>query len=101
MGEVGIDRREYLYELTHLELILISRGYSRRSRNLWSAARWHAYNIMNAIPYCDMRKAGINSPTDLISFPWDKENDAPPLSEQEVAQMQEEMRLFNEQAHNT
>lgn len=39
---------------------------------MWSAARWHAYNIMSAMPYTDLQKAGIRKPSDLIQFPWDR-----------------------------
>ena len=38
---------------------------------MWSAFRWHAYNIMAAMPYVDLRQHGIHRPTDLLKFPWD------------------------------
>lgn len=55
------------------EIQAILRGYYRRERGAWSRARWHAFNIMSAIPYCDLRKAGIHSPSDLLEFPWERE----------------------------
>ena len=50
---------------------------------MWSAIRWHAYNVMSAMPYTDLQKAGIRSPRDLLHFDWDdEERDLP--SEEEV-----------------
>lgn len=72
MGEIGIERREYLYDLTFSDLLLIERGYERRHRNLWSAHRWSTYYIMAAFCGSDnMKKSGINGPTDLMHLPWD------------------------------
>lgn len=70
MGEIGIPRREYLYDLAYWEIMLIVRGYIRRSRDLWSATRWQTYNLM-CVSMADIKKAGIHSPTDLIRFPWE------------------------------
>ena len=70
MGEIGIPRREYLYDLAYWEIMLIVRGYIRRSRDLWSATRWQTYNLM-CVSMADIKKAGIHSPTDLIRFTWE------------------------------
>jgi len=43
-----------------------------------------------------MKKAGLNNPNDLISFPWDKEP-TPAITENEVADMQAEMAMLNAQ----
>lgn len=72
VGEIGTPRREYLYDLQYVDLLLIRRGYERRQRPLWSANRWQTYYLMNAQVGSDgMRKSGIHSPTDLIKFPWE------------------------------
>ena len=39
VGEIGINRLEYLYDLTYCDLLMIERGYNRRHMNLWSATR--------------------------------------------------------------
>lgn len=70
MGEIGVPRLEYLYELSYWEILLITRGYSRRSREIWSAIRWSTYCIMST-SMADLKKAGIRSPKDLLPFPWD------------------------------
>ena len=41
-----------------------------------------------------LRENGINSPADLIHFPWDKEP-APSLTNEEYNDMQEEMKAIN------
>lgn len=96
MGEIGIDRKEYLHELSYCDILLISRGYQRRSRQMWGSARWSTYHQMLASAGTKaMREAGIYSQTDLIKFPW--EQDAPPpLSAEEEAEMQREIAMFNQ-----
>lgn len=54
---------------------------------MWSAVRWHAFQVMAAMPYCDLQKAGIRNPSDLIKFPWDTEATGP--SDEEVNELQQ------------
>lgn len=89
-----MPRREYLYEVKFWELILISRGYERRNYTMWSAIRWHAYNVMSAMPYVDLRKAGINSVTDLLQLPFDKP-EVVNVTDDERDEMQREMDMLN------
>ena len=97
MGEIGIPRKEFLYVLQFWEARRILRGYQRRKRDLWSAARWSTFQIMTATIGTDgMKKAGISNPSDLMSFPWDKEP-TPSITEDEVAEMQAEMAALNSQ----
>lgn len=77
------------------------RGYNRRHRDMWSAMRWHAFNIMSAMPYTDLQKAGITKPSDLIQFPWDKaivtEADIPTDEEvEETVQLLQQMNSKKE-----
>jgi len=65
---------------------------------MWSATRWQTYKLMEA--QCgteNLRKAGINNPTDLITFPWDKKP-APPLTDKEREDLQAEMDAINAEA---
>ena len=97
MGEIGINRIEYLYELTYCDLLLIERGYERRFRNMWSAARWQTYYTMASFAGGKhLAESGIHGPKDLLKFPWDTEP-APPISDEEVAEMQREMEEMNKQ----
>lgn len=101
MGEIGIQRHEFLYELSYTELLLIDYGYEKRRRDLWSAVRWQTYYTMSAQVGSDnMKKNGIYSPTDLMRFPWDsdgsEETDSAPISNKEVQRLQQLMREENE-----
>ena len=72
VGEIGLPRHEYLYDLRHIDLLLIRRGYERRQRHLWSATRWQTFDLMAAQVGSDgMKRAGIHGPADLIRFPWE------------------------------
>lgn len=97
MGEIGIPRREFLYELRFWEVRRIIRGYRRRQRPSWEQARLNAFYIMSAM--ADLSKAGIRSDRDLITFPWEKEetkSDSLP-SDEEVEEMRQLMKELNEQ----
>ena len=64
-------------------------------RHAWSSTRWLAFNLMSAQVGSDgMHKSGINSPTDLIKFPWERtETDLP--SEDDIEEMQAMMASMN------
>lgn len=95
MGEIGVPRHEYLYELSYCEIVLIARGYSRRSREMWSAVRWQTYSLM-LVSGADMRKAGISSPADLLPFPWESEDDDSSLpDDEEIRRLQRLMAEEN------
>ena len=97
MGEIGYSRREFLYDLRWWEARCIIRGYNRRHRDLWSSTRWQTYNIMASFVGGDkLSEKGINSPKDLLKFPWDS---APvtPLTSDEVKEMQAEIAAMNAQ----
>ena len=94
VGEIGIPREDFLYRMQWWEIRSVIRGYERRKRDPWSIARWHAYNIMAAMPYCDLTKAGIYHPTDLIHFPWD--NDDTDISDDEAADLVNDINAFND-----
>ena len=90
---MGFPRGEFLRDLRWWEVRSIIRGYNRRHRDLWSATRWQTYNLM-CVSMADMKKAGINSPTDLIQFPWEKIKPNLPTQE-EIDELQAEMAAIN------
>ena len=96
MGEIGINRHEYMYELPYWEIVLIVRGYSHRNREMWSAVRWQTYNLM-CVSMADMKKAGIFKPTDLMKFPWERDNisNGNLPNDEEIEQMRRQMREEN------
>ena len=94
MGEIGIPPLRFKCGLKWWEIRSIIRGYNRRERGMWSATRWQTYNLMCAIPYCDLEKGGIRKPTDLIKFPWEKiKSDLP--THDEILQFQKEADAIN------
>lgn len=95
MGEIGLSRLEYLYELTFCDLLLIERGYERRHRHLWSAERWSTYHIMAAFVGGDkLAEKGVHKPQDLIKFPWESEP-VSPITQEEAAELQAEIDAIN------
>lgn len=76
-------------------MLLIRRGYDRRARGLWSATRWQTYRIMEAqVGTEGLRKARIGNPTDLLPFPWEKE-EIHILTDDEANDLQDEMEAMN------
>lgn len=100
MGEIGLPINDYLYRLSYADLLLISRGYENRKRDLWSATRWQTYNLM-LVSMADIKKAGINSPKDLMPLPWDEtgeKEEQVKITQEEINRMREDMRRMNEKA---
>ena len=99
VGEIGIPRREFLYEMQYLDQIQIERGYDRRHRHIWGISRWQTYMLMS-VSMADLKKAGIYKPTDILKFPWDEsDEDAGNLpDDKEIARLQQLMREENAEA---
>lgn len=90
VGEIGISRREFLFDIRWWEIHSIIRGYNARHHVGWEQARLTAYNAR----FCMGSKDPIPVITEWIKFPWEKEP-AAPLTTDEVAQMQAEMAAYN------
>lgn len=104
VGEIGINRTEYLYILNYVDILQIERGYNRRNAHLWSATRWSTYyTMLSSCGSEGMEKAGIYSPMDLMQFPWEKnpnkddKSESVTLSDADVEKMREEMNKYNEE----
>lgn len=67
VGEIGIPRREYLYDLQFWEIILIIRGYSRRHHPGWEQARLVAYNAA----HCMGSKHQPPPVSQWLPLPWE------------------------------
>lgn len=95
VGEIGIDHNLFMYGLKQWQVIAIIKGYRKRQRPLWEAARLNAYFTMTSM--ADLRKANINSDRDLIKFPWEQEANTQNLpSEAEVEEMRQMLQSMNE-----
>ena len=95
MGEIGIDRKEYLYDLNFCELLCIERGYYRRQRASWEQARLIAYHVRYCMGLAKNETA--KTITEWLPFSWEKEPTAPSTipTEAEIAEMQAMMREMN------
>ena len=87
VGEIGISRNDFLFNLQFLEAQLIIEGYANRSKNLWSATRWQTYQLLCTNPYVDLRKNGINEAADILNLPWDEEKTSN-VTDEEIEDMQ-------------
>ena len=85
VGEIGIPRREFLYELRLWEIILITRGYFRRYHPGWEQSRLIAYHAAHAFG----SKHQPPPITQWLPFPWEKSK-AP--SDDEVNEIREEIK---------
>lgn len=74
VGEIGISRREFWYELTWREVRAIIDGYNRRRRDGWEQARLIAYHVA----YCMGVPEGKTVPllTDWLPFYWEHKSTA-------------------------
>lgn len=97
MGEIGIPRREFLYDLQFWEVRRIVRGYRRRDRLKHQLMAECAYAAIFA-----MRDPKGKTARDL--FPQifkedDDENDEPVmLSDDDIAELQADMVAWNERS---
>ncbi len=94
MGEIGIPRREFLYDIRFWEVRRIIRGYRQRDRLKHQLIAECTYAAMFA-----MRDPKGKTVEDIFPMLFDDDDDydEPPISEKEVADMQALMKAFNSQ----
>ena len=99
MGEIGIPRREFLYDLRFWEVRRIVRGYRNRDRLKHQLMAECAYAAMFA-----MRDPKGKTPRDIFpSLFQDDDNDdsdTAPIDDKEVARLRQMMREENERLKN-
>lgn len=90
MGEIGRDRREYLYEMSYCDILLIQRGYRRRNILQYQLQRLQAYGAFHCM------SGSKKEPQEWLPLYVDRykmvNNDAPPISEKEMAELLEDMK---------
>ena len=94
MGEIGIPRREFLYDLRFWEVRRIVRGYRQRDRLKNQLIAECAYAAMFA-----MRDSKGKTVADMFPmlFDTDDDDDEPPISAEDVAELQAVMDALNGQ----
>lgn len=100
MGEIGISRREFLYDLRFWEVRRIIRGYRKRDRLKHQLMAECAYAAMFA-----MRDPKGKTPRDIFPSLFqddddDDATDAAPIDDKEVARLRQMMREENERLKN-
>ena len=96
MGEIGIPRREFLYDLRFWEVRRIVRGYRQRDRLKHQLIAECAYNAMYS-----MRDSQGKTVEDMFPMLFDDDDeDEPPISEEDVADLLADMEAFNNEQNN-
>lgn len=100
MGEIGIPRREFLYDLRFWEVRRIVRGYRNRDRLKHQLMAECAYAAMFA-----MRDPKGKTPRDIFPSLFQDDNDddatdSAPIDDKEVARLRQMMREENERLKN-
>jgi len=91
VGEIGIPRREFLYDIRFWEVRRIIRGYRQRDRLKHQLIAECVYAATYA-----MRDPKGKTVSDMFPmFFDDDDDDEPPISEEDVADMQAMMEAFN------
>jgi hypothetical protein len=95
VGEIGIQRREFLYDLRFWEVRRIVRGYRNRDRLKHQLMAECAYAAIYA-----MRDPKGKTVADMFPqiFEDDDIDDEPPITEDEAADLQELMASMNHQS---
>ena len=94
MGEIGIPRHEFLYEIRFWEIRRIIRGYRRRDTLKHQLLAECAYATIYA-----MRDPKGKTVADIFPmlFDDDEDEDEPPITEEEVDNLQQLMADINAQ----
>ena len=94
MGEIGIPRREFLYDIRFWEVRRIIRGYRQRDRLKHQLMAECVYAATYA-----MRDPKGKTVADMFPmlFDYDDDDDEPPISAEDVAELQAEMDAINSQ----
>lgn len=91
VGEIGIDRRAFLYDLRYWEVLRIIKGYRRRD--------WLKLQLMAECTYAAMyamRDPKGMTPQKMFPelFKVEDEPEAPTITEQDAQDLQDMMRDF-------
>ena len=97
MGEIGIPRREFLYDIKYWEARRIARGYSRRNRLEHQLLRITAFMTCFSMRENKMRL----TPERWLPLPWEKddeddEEEDVPITEEEKQELLDLIQAEND-----
>ena len=90
MGEIGIPRREFLYDIRFWEVRRIIRGYRRRHRL--------THQLLAECVYAatfSMRDSKGKTVKDIFPFLFDDDNGIPPITDEEAAELSDMIASMN------
>jgi hypothetical protein len=93
VGEIGIPRREFLYDIRFWEVRRIVRGYRQRDRLKHQLIAECVYAATYAMR--DPKGKTVSDMFPMFFEEDDDDYDDPPISEEDVADMQAMMEAFN------
>lgn len=92
MGEIGIPRHEFLYELSYWEVLRIIRGYRKRDRLTHQLIAEAVFAAMHT-----MRDSKGKTVKDFFPMLFEDDDDREPadITDEEIAELQAEMDAWN------
>ena len=93
MGEIGIPRDTFLFQLREWEICAIIKGYRRRHREEWEMARHVGMTV------CCALGADIKTASEYLPLPWD--NDSHSITEEEARELLDLIDKENEKTPET
>lgn len=103
VGEIGIDRRTFLYGMRFWEIRSVVRGYGKRVEKMLTNTRMLAYLITAYNGMTDLKKAGIFNVHDFWPLPWDDSGrtDGQQPTAEEVEALRRKLRDYNREVSGT
>ena len=94
MGEIGIPRRDFLYDLRYWEVLRIIRGYRRRGRLRDQLIAEAVFAAMHTMRDSNGKTVKDFFPM-LFEDPDDDDREASTITDEEIAELQAEMDAWN------
>ena len=94
MGEIGIPRHEFLYELSYWEVLRIIRGYRKRDRLTHQLIAEAVFAAMHTMRDSKGKTVKDFFPM-LFEDPDDDDREPADITDEEIQQLQAEMDAWN------
>ena len=94
MGEIGIPRRDFLYDIRYWEVLRIIRGYRRRGRLRDQLIAEAVFAAMHTMRDSNGKIVKDFFPM-LFEDPDDDDREASTITDDEIAELQAEMDAWN------